>query len=180
MNNYKKIFSKHGYSLFEPDSLEDAIIEAIKDNKIRYIYGIPILFETSEIDIDLLIRLAKEKKLTKELKEILAITAKLIKKKTLARTLEKHIRGIKIRHFDLSEFKRNYEDYQLTKGHAGFPPSLNYHLSFLFAKKQIKILFKVKNHERLTKTEKEYFSRVIKKKLAAIREAYPLAKELLG
>ena len=180
MPEYKKIFSKHGYSLFEPDSLENAIIEAIEDGKIRYIYGIPILIEGSDVDIELLLRLAKKKKLLKELMEILAISARIIRKKSIASKLEKYCKGIKIRKYNPEEFKMVYEENRLIKEHRGFTSSMNFHLSILFAKKQIEILYKVKKRERLSKTEKEYFSRVIKKKLIAIAEVYPLAKELLG
>jgi len=42
-------------------------------------------------------------------------------------------------------------------------------LSELFTEKQKELLFKVLNKETLTKTEKEYFSRVVKKRLKALR-----------
>jgi hypothetical protein len=47
-------------------------------------------------------------------------------------------------------------------------PNLSSHLSQLFTKRQIEIIFKKYNEEPLTKTEAEYYSRSIKKKLVAI------------
>jgi hypothetical protein len=45
---------------------------------------------------------------------------------------------------------------------------LNYHLSTLFAPKQKEIVLKKYNGEPLNKTEQEYFSRKVKKKLEAV------------
>jgi len=45
---------------------------------------------------------------------------------------------------------------------------LNLHLSTLFSPKQKELVFKKYNGEPLTKTEKEYYSRVVKKKIVAL------------
>ncbi len=45
---------------------------------------------------------------------------------------------------------------------------LNLHLSTLFPPKQKKLVFKKLNGEPLTKTEQEYYSRIVKKKLQAL------------
>jgi hypothetical protein len=45
---------------------------------------------------------------------------------------------------------------------------LNYHLSTLFSPKQKELVLKKHNKEPLNKTEKEYFSRTVKKKLEAL------------
>jgi hypothetical protein len=49
-------------------------------------------------------------------------------------------------------------------------------LGLLFSEKQQELIFKKLNHQHLTKTEREYYSRVVKKKLAAI--ASPETQEL--
>jgi hypothetical protein len=59
---------------------------------------------------------------------------------------------------------------------------LNYFLSTLFSPKQKELVLKKLNGEPLNKTEKEYFSRTVKKKLEALnnREVRKVAKALAG
>jgi len=59
--------------------------------------------------------------------------------------------------------------------------SLEYALSQLFSPKQKELLFKKLKNEKLTKTENEYFSRVVKKKVLALAntELHSLAQKLL-
>jgi hypothetical protein len=179
MTNYKEIFAKHGYSLFEKDSVEAAIVDALKEGNIRYLYGIPVLLENTKINYELLIKLSKKSGVWKELRDIFFIASKIIKNKKLAKKLAT-LSKIKRPRLNIKEFKQSYEDHYLAQSYTGFSAALNYQLSFLFAKKQIQILYKVKKREKLSKTEKEYFSRVIKKKLMAIRAVFPLTKELFA
>jgi hypothetical protein len=179
MINYKEVFARHGYSLFEPESIELAIIEAIKEHRLRYLYGIPIILERSEIDLKLLIGLSKKEGVWSELIEMLYISSRIIKDKKKARELKALSKGIKRTRLKIEEFKKTYNDQALIGKHEGFSSAVHYQLSFIFAKRQIQILYNLKRGAKLSKTEKEYFSRVIKKKLLAIREVYPLAKELL-
>jgi hypothetical protein len=58
----------------------------------------------------------------------------------------------------------------------GGPARLDAHLELLFSEKQKELVFKKLQKRHLTKTEREYFSRVVKKKLAAI--AAPEIQEL--
>lgn len=179
MDDYKEIFAKHGYSLFRKESVEAAIVEALKEGNIRYLYGIPILLENADINYGLLAALAKKAGAWEELREIFFISSKVIRDRSLAKRL-RELSRLKKSKMNIKEFRDAYADYGLAQSRKGFEPQLNYHLSFLFAKKQIDILYKVKNREKLSKTEKEYFSRVIKKKLLAIRAVSPLAAELLA
>jgi hypothetical protein len=180
MADYKEIFAKNGYSLHETESLEAAIVDALKEHRMRYLYGIPILLENRKIDFAMLLKIAAKEKVLKELKEVLFISSQVVSDRKTAARLRPMAKGIKKTTLDVEEFKKAYEDYMLAKGQVGFSPSLSFHLSFLFAKRQIDILYKLKSGERLTKTEKEYFSRTIKKKLIAIRELSQLAKDILG
>jgi hypothetical protein len=59
-----------------------------------------------------------------------------------------------------------------------FSPQLRHNLELLFSEKQTDLLFKRLNGEPFTKTEREYFSRVVRKKLAAIVD--PEIRELAG
>lgn len=58
---------------------------------------------------------------------------------------------------------------------------LEYALSQVFTAKQKELFFKKVRNEKLTKTEKEYFSRVVKKKVVALadEELHRLARKLL-
>lgn len=59
--------------------------------------------------------------------------------------------------------------------------SLEYALSQVFSPKQKELFNKKLNHEPLTKTEREYFSRAVKKKVAALAndELHSLARKVL-
>jgi hypothetical protein len=59
-----------------------------------------------------------------------------------------------------------------------FSPQLDHYLDLLFSEKQTDLIFKRLNGEHFTKTEREYFSRVIRKKLSAIID--PEMRELAG
>ena len=58
---------------------------------------------------------------------------------------------------------------------------LEYALSQVFSPKQKELFLKKLRHEKLTKTEKEYFSRVVKKKALALAnsELHRLSQKLL-
>jgi hypothetical protein len=178
MNDYKEVFAKHGYSLFEKESIEAAIVEALKEGNQRYLFGVPILLENTKINYKLLISLSKKAGVWHKLRDIFFISSKIIKNRKIAKILRAFSK-LNESTMKIQGFKDAYNNYNLIQSQKGFPTSLNYHLSLLFAKRQIQILYKVKNREKLSKTEKEYYSRVIKKKLIAIRAAFPLAKELL-
>ena len=181
MNEIKKIFAKHGYALFEPESIEDAIISAIKNREIRYTLGIPIVIENSDVSYEELIKRAKHAGIYEEVISILQITSQIIKNKEKKRAIARAIglKKTKIKNkFDKKEFEQVYAGYTRVPHAVGFASDIAYALSFLFAPKQINIIYKLKNGERLTKTEREYFSRVIKKKLIAIKEIAGLAVEL--
>lgn len=179
MADFRKIFSDYGYRLFEAESLEQAILDAIKNSEIRYILGIPLILEKAEINYPLLLEQAKKENVFDRLLDILSISTRIIKNKQKRETLKKVIAGKKIKkQFDEGEFKQIYAQY--TKEQApSFPSQIQYYLSFLFAKRQIDILYKIKTGSKLAKTEKEYYSRVIKKKLIAIRELANFVKEIL-
>lgn len=180
MDDFKKVFADKGYSLFEPESIENAIIDAIKNRELRYIYGIPIVIENSDINYKLLTNKAKTEGVLNELYCILKIASKLIKNKKKAKELSilvKEKGAGKL--FEKSEFALAYAQSRTGKYTSAFSSTIHYQLSFLFAPKQIVILAKIKNGERLSKTEKEYYSRTIKKKLVAIKELSPLAATLL-
>ena len=171
MTDFKKIFSKYGYSLFEPESIEDAVIDALKSGEIRYIYGIPMVLENSDVDFKDLMSKAKKNKILDDLLDIFYISSQIIKNKKKKSTLKKLIKNKKFRKkFNKSEFKAIYDQYSETADSHTFPPSTYHYLSSIFTAKQIEILYKIKNGEQLTKTEKEYYSRIIKKRLRAIKE----------
>lgn len=84
-----------------------------------------------------------------------------------------------IEHFDdyYVNPSRNTDKYLLVKDDHDF----EYALSQVFAKKQKIIFMKKINNEKLTKTENEYYSRVIKKKVFAVanKRLHEMAVRLL-
>lgn len=75
--------------------------------------------------------------------------------------------------------KRKKETYKLESRYEDF--SLEYALSQIFPPKQKELFTKKLNGEKLTKTEQEYYSRVIKKKVIALANSklHTLAQRLL-
>lgn len=180
MANFRQVFSEHGYGLLEPHSLERAIIDAIKNDEARYILGIPLILQKNEIDYAELTRIAEAEGVRDKLMGILGVASRIIKSGKKRKQLQKFAAGkMATGQYDENEFRRVYAQYSKAAGLSGFPAPLRYHLSFLFAKGQIEVLYKKKNGQRLTKTEKEYYSRVIKKKLVAIRELQAWAGQML-
>lgn len=180
MTDFKKIFSKYGYSLFEPESIEDAVIDALKSGEIRYIYGIPLILENSDVDLNGLVSKAKKNKVLDDLLDIFYISSQIIKNKKKKSALKKLIKNKKFRKkFDKKEFKEIYNQYSRIESRRTFSPSTYHHLSSIFTARQIEILYKIKNGEPLTKTEKEYYSRIIKKRLIAINELSPFVRDFV-
>jgi len=77
----------------------------------------------------------------------------------------------------LSETQQKYNDLVSRKSQLG----LEYSLSQLLSPKQKELFFKKLRREKLTKTEKEYYSRVVKKKVIALanQDVNQLSQKLL-
>jgi hypothetical protein len=78
----------------------------------------------------------------------------------------------------LSQAQSKFNDLLSVKEEFG----LEYALSQVFSPKQKELFFKKLKREKLTKTEKEYFSRVVKKKVLALAnpELHRLSKQIVG
>ncbi len=76
-----------------------------------------------------------------------------------------------------SQAQKKYDDFLIMKEQFG----LEYSLSQIFSAKQKELFFKKLKGEKLIKTEKEYFSRVVKKKVLALAnpELHRLSQKLL-
>ncbi|MFH1729729.1 MAG: hypothetical protein ABIA04_15060 [Pseudomonadota bacterium] len=78
----------------------------------------------------------------------------------------------KDKYYDLFKlYKRNKQELILQKELAKNELAFQHNLSILFSKKQKQIILKKLNNEYLNKTEAEYYSRIIKKKLKAIADS---------
>jgi len=77
----------------------------------------------------------------------------------------------------LNQERLNFNDMLSVKEGMG----LEYALSQVFSPKQKELFLKKLRHEKLTKTEKEYYSRTVKKKVLALvnSELHRLSKKLL-
>ena len=182
MADFKKVFSRYGYSLFESESgeIEDAIIDALKSGEIRYILGIPVLLEKTDIDYERLMEKAKEAGVLDKLLSVFSISARIINDKGKREMLKKTIGKKKIRKkFRKEEFEEVYKQYSESMAVETFPVKIHRYLSVIFTPRQIEILYKIKKREKLTKTEREYYSRVIKKRLTAIKELAGFADDIL-
>ena len=182
MADFKKVFSRYGYSLFESESgeIENAIIDALKSGEIRYILGIPVLLEKTEIDYERLIGKAKEAGVLDELLSIFSISARIIKDKRKRGILKKIIGKKKFeKKFKKEEFDDIYKQYSESMAVETFPVKIHHYLSVIFTPRQIEILYKIKKREKVTKTEREYYSRVIKKRLVAIKELAGFVDDIL-
>ncbi|MFH1221766.1 MAG: hypothetical protein V1492_01640 [Candidatus Micrarchaeota archaeon] len=176
MVDFKKIFSGHGYSLFEPESVENAIVDALESREMRYILGIPIILENTEIDYPYLMKKANGGGVQNELLDVLSISSRIIRNRKKRNAIKEFIKLKKIKKkFDEKEFEAIYRQYSKAAVVSTFPADVHYQLSFLFTPRQIEILYKIKTGKRLTKTEKEYYSRAIKKRLVAIKELVDFA-----
>jgi hypothetical protein len=94
---------------------------------------------------------------------------------------------------DEARLEKTYKNYvveQFMETQASFTKKLedqrsamfNEAVSELFTDKQREVMLKVLNHESLTKTEREYYSRVVKRRLKALRnpDLQTTAATLLG
>ncbi len=81
----------------------------------------------------------------------------------------------------VTDFVKNKQRSDIERERKRHSFRLNLHLSALFAPRQKEIVLKKYYGEPLTKTEQEYFSRIIKKKLEALsnNELIKLAKKLV-
>ena len=66
---------------------------------------------------------------------------------------------------------KEHADQQPNRSNLSRNSGLRIHLDRLFSPKQKDLVFKKLNHEPFTKTEREYYSRVVKKKLEAIADS---------
>jgi hypothetical protein len=71
----------------------------------------------------------------------------------------------------ISATEQNRADHHPERPNLNRNAGLQTHLDRLFSPKQKDLLFKKLNRESFTKTEREYYSRVVKKKLEAIADA---------
>jgi hypothetical protein len=68
-------------------------------------------------------------------------------------------------------FKRGGLEQEPSRAVLNRSADLQTHLGRLFSPKQRDLVFKKLNHESFTKTEREYYSRVVRKKLQAIADS---------
>ena len=100
-------------------------------------------------------------------------------------------KDFKVAHYSMSSqrLKSTFNNYYLSQTQKKFDDlfslrkefSLEYSLSQVFSPKQKELFLKKLNGEKLTKTEKEYFSRAVKKKVLALAnsELHQLSQRLL-
>lgn len=174
----------------------DEIIEELLFGNIRELLQLPILIFEKKPNLEVLLERAKARNAEGKLKYVLWVTGKLLKEYEIEPLLQKEIEqiaGTPIKEQGLptiSEFQQIFElEQQLSQ--KSLKMSLTEQirisserdtylaLSTLFPRKQREIIEKKLAGQKLTKTEQEYYSRVIKKKLQAIQDLQALSRALL-
>lgn len=184
-----------GYSYFkveEPIAINDLIIQILLDKEKRFLKAIPFVIYLSSkksslsLDISLLIKKAKEKKISNELNALLCVTLNILNKieadniltQLLKRFVPKKKQCSFVFSFDeyLYDFiaqKKLYEAEQqiglAEKINKAKEYDLQYALQNLFKAKQREIIQKIVDNKPLTKIEYDYYFKTIKKRLRAVK-----------
>lgn len=190
----KTVLERIGYSYFkvdEPIAIEDVIIQILLGKEKRFLKAIPfVIYLTTKnpslhLDVDVLLKKAKEKKVSNDVTAIINITKSIIKKVDPQNTVDLTLKKIaqkKTTHlvFDFNEYfydflaqKKLYETEQqqgLTeKINKTKEDELQYALHTLFKPKQREIIQKLVDNRALTKIEYDYYFKTIKKRLRAVK-----------
>ncbi len=192
--NITALLDKIGYAYFKvekPLSIENTIIKILSNVEIRFVKAIPfiIYLSTKEsqllLDLNLLIKKAKEKTVLIELKAILSITWQILKKVEPNNKIIPKLEQIisekeKTFIFSFDEFlydfisqKKLYEAEQqkglAQKINQAQEYDVQYGLQTLFKPKQIEIIKKIIDGIPLSKIEYDYYFKTIKKRLRAVK-----------
>lgn len=188
------LLERIGYTYFKvekPLSIEETIIKILSNKEKRFIKAIPfIIYLTTKesslsLDVEVLLKKAKEKKITNEIKAILSVTWQILEQIKLSNVLISQLKKIvpekkKQFIFSLDEFlydfisqKKLYEAEQqiglAQKINKAQEYDVQYGLQTLFKPKQIEIIKKVIDGIPLSKIEYDYYFKTIKKRLRAIK-----------
>ena len=193
--NVKEVLERIGYSYFKvevPVSVEELIIQILSGKEKRFLKAIPfVVYLTTKkpsllLDFNVLLKKAKEKKISNGVKAILNVTLEILKKvepeNTLSGVLKKIIPKKKVAYFvftfdeyfyDFLAQKKLYEVKQerglAEKINTAKEYDLQYALQNLFKPKQREIIQKVVDNQLLTKIEYDYYFKTIKKRLRAVK-----------
>ena len=121
------------------------------------------------------------KKMSDENKEIVNSFLQYLKKDDNFKIMEYTINSAHIKDVFKNYFQ--YEESNTEKTKSNYEQlSLEFALSHIFSPKQKALFFKKLNGEKMTKTEREYYYRRVKKKIAALAnsEVHSLSKKILG
>lgn len=171
-----KSLEKMGFFLEFPEynSLEEEIIEIIKEGNDRILLALPILLMNDFDYGKVCLKLNKNEK--QEFNKVILISLKIYKKEKIENKLERLIRENKIKgKVGLKDFERFYESFNETRLNIGkieqesvrkqsnlrLNLNLNKDLQTLFSPAKIRIMNKIFNHEKLTNTELKYYYRAI-------------------
>lgn len=180
MQNAKlvKALEKEGFFLEFPeyDSVEEIIVEILKENNLRMNLALPLLFRENFNYKKVYLRLNGSQK--KEFNRIIMISSKIFLREGIKSDISKIIKQNKIKaKFSNHEFNEFYDSFKesTTRREQGEQQKiekqsklrlnldLNKNLAVLFSPAKIRIMQKIFNHEKLTNTELKYYYRAISK-----------------
>ena len=171
-----KSLEKKGFFLQFPEynSLEEEIIEILKESNLRILLSLPLLLKE---DIDykkICLRLNKEQK--ENFDKAILISEKIYKQELIENNLKRIIKENSIKtKFKDNEFNNFYSAFKEAQLNAEKSEqkilekqaklrlnlNLNKDLKNLFSPAKIRIMEKIFNHEKLSNTELKYFYKAI-------------------
>lgn len=180
MQNAKliKALEKEGFFLEFPeyDSVEEMIVEILKENNPRMNLALPFLFRENFNYKKVYLRLNGPQK--KEFNKIILISSKIFLREGIKSDIDKIIKQNKIKvKFSSYEFNEFYDSFKEStarreqdeqqkiekQSKLRLNLDLNKSLAILFSPAKIRIMQKIFNHEKLTNTELKYYYRSISK-----------------
>ncbi len=196
----KKGLEGLGFSMFDTDKQGEASVllaDVVKSRDMRLWHGFPVMLANANEEHKFVFEKFKGEMVKKSdlenAKRLVSLSAEVYDgegyKNTWLKGLREFYSGAKKNNdLDLDKAGELFKLYFLPaarKVNELLPVkndnSLEYSLSELFSPKQKELVLKKFKNEKFTKTEKEYYSRVVKKKLLAVsnQDLYNLARSLL-
>ena len=171
-----KSLEKQGFLLEFPDydSLEEIIIEILKENNPRLSSSLPLFLKEEFIYRKIYSKLTSSQK--KEFNKAILMSEKIYRDENINNRLKELIKKEKIKsNFSKEEFEKDYNSFKEAKLNSEKKEqkiiekqsklrlnlNLNKSLQVLFSPAKIRIMEKIFNHENLTNTELKYYYRAI-------------------
>ena len=179
-------------------SVERLILDILDERNMRYIKAIPFLIYKYDVDVLTIYSRTKRQRL---FEEVLDITRRLFMEFGIRKQIPTHIQfimsnslGTSINYAGIGHLPINYAEFRdefeiqmrgekkpfllIDRQKIDEERNLQYWMSQLFSKKEKEIMKRILEEKPLSRTEYEYYSRKIKKKLKGIVDLQDFARSL--